>query len=52
MLSPLRGKALKIILDINKPDAKGAERDSLYKKSLRALRLRGETDKNDRIPQF
>ena len=33
-------------------DAKGAERNSLYKKPLRALRLCGATYKNDRIPQF
>jgi hypothetical protein len=33
-------------------DAEGAERKFLYKKPLRALRLCGETYKNDRIPQF
>jgi hypothetical protein len=34
----------------HRKDAAGAERKILYKKPLRALRLCGETNKNDRIP--
>ena len=36
----------------HRKDAMGAERISHYKKTLRALRLCGETYKNDKIPQF